>query len=44
MYAERRKWVLKSTLFADDTVFIAENEGDLQNLVSVFIVYVKGES
>ncbi len=36
MYAEGRKWVLNSILFADDTVFIAENESDLQNLVSVF--------
>ncbi len=36
MYAEGRKWVLNSVLFADDTVLIAENESDLQNLVSVF--------
>ncbi len=36
MYAEGRKWVLNSILFADDTVLIAENESDLQNLVSVF--------
>ncbi len=26
MYAEGRKWVLNSILFADDTVLIAENE------------------
>ncbi len=44
MYTEGRKWVLNSILFADDTVLIAENESDLQNLVSVLIVYVKGES
>ncbi len=44
MYVEGRKWVLNSVLFADDTVLIAENESDLQNLVSVIIVYVKGES
>ncbi len=25
MYAEGRKWVLNSILFADDTVLIAEN-------------------
>ncbi len=43
MHAEGRKWVLNSILFADDTVLIAENESDLQNLVSVLIVYVKGE-
>ncbi len=36
MYAEGRKWVLNSILFAGDTVFIAENESDLQNLVSDF--------
>ncbi len=36
MYAEGRKWVLNSILFADDTVLIEENESDLQNLVSVF--------
>ncbi len=36
MYAEGRKWVLNSILFADDTVLIAENESDLQKLVSVF--------
>ncbi len=36
MYAEGRKWVLNSILFVDDTGFIAENESDLQNLVSVF--------
>ncbi len=36
MGAEFRKWVLNSVLFADDTVFIAENESDLQNMVSVF--------
>ncbi len=28
--------MLNSILFADDTVFIAENESDLQNLVGVF--------
>ncbi len=43
MNAEGRKWVLNSILFADDTVLIAENESDLQNLVSVFD-NVKGES
>ncbi len=26
MYADGRKWVLNSILFADDTVIIAENE------------------
>ncbi len=36
MFAEGRKWVLNSILFADDTVLIAEKESDLQNLVSVF--------
>ncbi len=36
MFAEGRKWVLNSILFADDTVLIAENERDIQNLVSVF--------
>ncbi len=36
MYSEGRKWVLNSVLFADGTVLIAENESDLQNLVSVF--------
>ncbi len=36
MYAEGRKWVLNSILFADDKVFIAENESDLQDLVSAF--------
>ncbi len=36
MYAVGRKWVLNSILFADDTVLIAENESDLQNLVNVF--------
>ncbi len=36
MYAEGRKWVMNSILFIDDTMFIAENESDLQNLVSVF--------
>ncbi len=30
------KWVLNSILFADDTVLIAENESDLQKLVTVF--------
>ncbi len=34
-YAEGRKWVMNSILSADDTVLIAENESDLQNLVSV---------
>ncbi len=41
MYAEGRKWVRNSILFANDTVLIAEK---LQNLVSVLIVYVQGES
>ncbi len=36
MYDEERKWVLNSTLFADDTVLIAESESDLQNVVNVF--------
>lgn len=36
MYAEGRKWVLNSILYADDTVFFAENESDLQKLVIVF--------
>ncbi len=36
MYAEGRKRVLNSILFADDTVLIAENESDLKHLVSVF--------
>ncbi len=36
MYTEGRKWVLNSILFADDTVLIAENENDLQKLVTVF--------
>ncbi len=36
MYAEGRKWVLNSILFADKTVLIAENESDLQKLVTVF--------
>ncbi len=37
MFAAGRKWMLNSILFADDTVLlIAENETDLQNLVSVF--------
>ncbi len=36
MCDEGRKWVLNSILFADDTVLIAENESDLQNLVSLF--------
>ncbi len=36
MYAEGRKWVLNSILFADDTMLFAENESDLQNLVSFF--------
>ncbi len=44
MYAEGRKWVLNSVLFANDTVLIAENESDLQSLVCVFIVHVKEES
>ncbi len=44
MFDEGRKWVLNSILFADDTVLIAENESDLQNLVSFFIVSVTGES
>ncbi len=35
MFAEGRKWVLNSILFTD-TVLIAENESDLQNLLSVF--------
>ncbi len=30
MYAEGRKWVLNSILFADDTVLIAENESDIK--------------
>ncbi len=30
MFAEGRKSVLNSTLFADDTVLIAENKSDLQ--------------
>ncbi len=42
MYAEGRKWVLNSILFADDTVLIAENESDLQNWVSVFDSVCKG--
>ncbi len=36
MFDEGRKCVLNSILFADDTVLIAENESDLQNLFSVF--------
>ncbi len=36
MYAEGRKRVLNSILFADDTMLSEENERDLQNLVSVF--------
>ncbi len=36
LYNEKRKWVLNSILFADDTMLIAENENDLQKLVSVF--------
>ncbi len=36
IYAEGRKWVLNSILFADDTVLITESESDLKNLVSVF--------
>ncbi len=36
MCAEGRKWVLNSILFSDDTVLIAENESDFQNLVSIF--------
>ncbi len=36
MYTEGRKWVMNSILSADDTVLIAENESDSQNLVSVF--------
>ncbi len=44
MYTEGRKWVLNSIPFADDTVLIAENESDLQKLVTVLIVNVKGES
>ncbi len=36
MYDGGRKWVLNSVLFADDTLFIAENENYLQILVSVF--------
>ncbi len=36
MCAVGRKWVLNSILFADDIMLIAENESDLQNLVSVF--------
>ncbi len=40
MYAEGRKWVLNSVLFADDTVLIAENEV----IVKYLIVYVKGEN
>ncbi len=28
--------MLNSILFADDTVFVADNESDLQNLVNVF--------
>ncbi len=45
MYAEGRKWVLNSILFADDTELIAESESDLQDLVSVFdsVPYVKEE-
>ncbi len=34
MYAEGKKWVLNSILFADNTVLIAENGKDLQNLFS----------
>ncbi len=30
MYAEGKKWVLNSNLFADDTVLIAENESDIK--------------
>ncbi len=36
MVTEGRKWVLNSILFADDTVLIAENESDLQNLANIF--------
>ncbi len=36
MFTEGKKWVLNLILFADDTVIIAENGSDLQNLVSVF--------
>ncbi len=28
MFAEGRKWIFNSILFADDTVLIAENESD----------------
>ncbi len=34
--AEGRKYVLNSILFADGIALVAENESDLQNLVSVF--------
>ncbi len=36
IYTEGRKWILNSILFADDTVLIAKNESDLQNLARVF--------
>ncbi len=36
VYAEGRKRVLNSILFADNTVLIAVNKSDLQKLVSVF--------
>ncbi len=36
IYTEARKWVMNSILLADNTVLIAENESDSQNLVSGF--------
>ncbi len=36
IYAEGRKWVLDSILFADDMVLIAENESELQKFGQCF--------
>ncbi len=37
-------WSVVTCLFADDTVLLAESEGDLQRIVKCSVVYVREES